>query len=127
MWYRAVHRARRNYQMMSTTEETNNTRPTAAAGSPAPLQRSRKAAPTRAAARTKTLKATSARKGSKTAKILALVKRPGGAALKELMKATGWQPHSVRGFLSGVLTKRMGLKVRSVKGASGERCYSVKA
>jgi hypothetical protein len=74
MWYRAVHRARRNYQMMSTTEETNNTRPTAAAGSPAPLQRSRKAAPTRAAARTKTLKATSARKGSKTAKILALSK-----------------------------------------------------
>jgi Protein of unknown function (DUF3489) len=47
--------------------------------------------------------------------------------LKELMKATGWQPHSVRGFLSGVLTKKMGLKVRSVKGASGERRYSVKA
>jgi Protein of unknown function (DUF3489) len=114
--------------MTSTTEETNNTRPTAAAGSPASPQLSRKAAtPTRAAPRTKTPKAASARKGSKTAKILALLKWPGGAALKELMKATGWQPHSVRGFLSGVLTKKMGLKVRSVKGASGERRYSVKA
>ena len=114
--------------MTSTTEEPNNTRPTAAAGSPAAPQRSRKAAaPTRAAPRTKTPKAASARKGSKTAKILALLKRPGGAALKELTKATGWQPHSVRGFLSGVLSKKMGLKVRSVKGASGERRYSVKA
>ncbi|HKH98611.1 MAG TPA: DUF3489 domain-containing protein [Candidatus Sulfotelmatobacter sp.] len=115
--------------MTSTTEETNNARPTIAPGSPAPPRRSRKAAaPTsRTAPRTKTPKAASARKGSKTAKILALVKRPGGAALKELMKATGWQPHSVRGFLSGVLTKKMGLKVRSVKGASGERRYSVKA
>jgi uncharacterized protein DUF3489 len=114
--------------MTSTTEETNNTRPAGAAGSPAPPQRSRKAvAPTRAASRTKTPKAASARKGSKTAKILVLLKRPDGAALKELMKATGWQPHSVRGFLSGVLTKKMGLKVRSVKGASGERRYSVKA
>jgi hypothetical protein len=113
--------------MTSTTEETNNTRPIPAAPSPAPPQRSRKAASTRAAARTKAPKGARARKGSKTAKILALLKRPGGAALKELMKATGWQPHSVRGFLSGVLTKKMGLKVRSVKGASGERRYSVKA
>jgi hypothetical protein len=118
---------RRNYQMTSITEETNNTRPTAVAGSPAPPQRSKASAATRAAPRTKMPKAASARKGSKTAKILALVKRPGGAALKELRKATGWQPHSVRGFLSGVLTKKMGLKVRSVKGASGERRYSVKA
>ncbi|HXP88665.1 MAG TPA: DUF3489 domain-containing protein [Bryobacteraceae bacterium] len=114
--------------MTSTTEETNNARPTVAAGSPPPPRRSRKAAaPTRTAPRTKTPKTVSARKGSKTAKILALVKRPGGAALKELMKATGWQPHSVRGFLSGVLTKKMGLKVSSVKGASDERRYSVKA
>src|SRR5207302_288746 len=42
----------------------------------------------------------SARGGSKTAKVLDLLKRPGGVTAKELMKATGWQPHSVRGFLS---------------------------
>jgi hypothetical protein len=83
-------------------------------------------APTRSTLRTKMPKAATAGQGSKTAKILALLKRPGGAASKELMKATGWQPHSVRGFL-GVLAKKMGLKVRSAKDASGQRRYSVKA
>ena len=68
-----------------------------------------------------------ARQGSKTAKILDLLQRPGGASLKELMKATGWQPHSVRGFLSGTLGKKMGLKVTSAKAEDGERSYSVKA
>ena len=44
------------------------------------------------------------------------VRRPDGATLKELMKATSWQPHSVRGFLSGTIGKNMGLKVTSTKG-----------
>jgi hypothetical protein len=48
------------------------------------------------------------RHGSKTAKIIALLKRPGGAALEQLQKATGWQAHSVRGFLSGSLKRRWG-------------------
>ena len=42
------------------------------------------------------------------------------------MKATGWQPHSVRGFLSGTVGKKMGLTVKSTKGEDGERTYSVK-
>ena|ERR1700682_1577068 len=58
-------------------------------------------------------KESGARQGSKTEKVLGLLKRADGATLKELMKATGWQPHSVRGFLS--------------KGEEGERNYSVKA
>jgi len=66
-----------------------------------------------------------ARDGSKTAKILDLLKRPGGATSKELMKATGWLPHSVRGFLSGTVRKKMGLTVTSTRTEDGERTYSV--
>jgi len=65
--------------------------------------------------------------GSKTAKILDLLKRPGGATSKALMKATGWLPHSVRGFLSGTVRKKIGLTVTSTKGEDGERTYSVEA
>ena len=72
-------------------------------------------------------KATGAREGSKAAKVLALLKRPDGATLKELMKATGWQAHSVRGFLSGSISKKMGFTVASTKSEDGERSYSVKA
>jgi len=64
-----------------------------------------------------------ARDGSKTAKILDLLKRPGGVTLKELIKTTGWQAHSVRGFLSGAIGKKMGIRVESSKGPDGERCY----
>jgi hypothetical protein len=68
-----------------------------------------------------------ARDGSKTAKMLDLLKRTGGATSKELMRATGWLPHSVRGFLSGAVGKKMGLTVISIKGDNGERTYSVEA
>ena len=75
----------------------------------------------------KIAKSNVARDGSKTAKILDLLKRPGGATSKELMKATGWLPHSVRGFLSGTVRKKLGLTVASTKGENGERTYSVEA
>lgn len=67
-----------------------------------------------------------ARDGSKAAKVPDLLTRPDGVTLKELMKATGWQAHSVRGFLSGTVGKKMGLAVTSTKGEAGERTYSVK-
>ena len=66
------------------------------------------------------------REGSKAAKVLDLLKRPNGATLKDLMKATGWQAHSVRGFLSGTVGKKMGLNLVSEKGEQGERTYSLK-
>jgi len=69
--------------------------------------------------------AAGAREGSKSAKILGLLRRPDGASLKELMKATGWLAHSVRGFLSGAVAKRMGLKLVSAKSENGERRYTV--
>ena len=74
----------------------------------------------------KKAKTAEARTGSKTAEILDLLKQPNGATLLELMKATGWQAHSVRGFLSGTVGKKMGLTVTSTKGEDGERTYSVK-
>jgi len=66
-----------------------------------------------------------ASQGSKTAKILGLLDRPGGVTLKALVKATGWQAHSVRGFLSGTLKKKMGMVVESLKSADGERTYRI--
>jgi outer membrane biosynthesis protein TonB len=71
-------------------------------------------------------KPTDAREGSKTNTILDLLTGSGGLCAKELMKATGWQPHSVRGFLSGTIGKKMGLTITSVKSEDGERSYSIK-
>jgi nicotinamidase-related amidase len=68
-----------------------------------------------------------AREGSKTQQVLDLLKQPGGATLKAIMKATDWQTHSVRGFLSGAVGKKMGLEVTSTKGEDGERTYSIKS
>jgi hypothetical protein len=76
-------------------------------------KRSAKAAPLKAGRAHQP--ATAPRSGSKTDKILDLLKRPGGVSLKELVKATGWQPHSVRGFLSGTLGKKMRTPVESFK------------
>ena len=72
-------------------------------------------------------KAAPAAQGSKTAKVLDLLKRSGGVTLKELVKATGWQAHSVRGFISGVLSRKMGLNVISTKAEDGVRRYSLKS
>jgi hypothetical protein len=71
-------------------------------------------------------KVVGAREGSKAAKVLNLLKRSSGATLKELTKATGWQAHSLRGFMSGALGKRMGLTVTSTKAENKERRYSVR-
>jgi hypothetical protein len=65
------------------------------------------------------------REGSKTATVVALMQRDKGATLAEIMEATGWQAHSVRGFISGTLGKKMGLSVNSAKGEDGQRCYSL--
>lgn len=73
------------------------------------------------------IKAGAARDGSKAAKVLDLLKRAEGATLAELMKATAWKAHSVRGFLSGTVGKKLGLTVVSAKPEDGERTYSVKA
>jgi hypothetical protein len=71
-------------------------------------------------------KAAAPRAESKGAQILALIRRPKGATLAELAKVTGWQNHSIRGFLSGTVGKKMGLAVESTKREDGGRVYSIK-
>ena len=70
-------------------------------------------------------KTTKARPGSKSAKVLELLARTNGVSLAELMKATEWQAHSVRGFLSTASRKR-GVTIESFKNGKGERIYRVK-
>jgi hypothetical protein len=62
--------------------------------------------------------------GSKQARVIAMLQSPAGATIAAMMKATGWQQHSVRGFLAGVVRKRLKLKLGS-KQVDGQRVYQV--
>ena len=64
--------------------------------------------------------------GTNRPQILAILKRPAGAPLNAIIVATGWQAHSVRGFISGHLVKKMKLRVKSFR-QGGERVYTVKS
>ncbi|HZT29513.1 MAG TPA: DUF3489 domain-containing protein [Bryobacteraceae bacterium] len=65
------------------------------------------------------------REFSKKAIVIEMMRRKEGATLAEIAKATDWQPHSIRGFISGSLTKKMGLKVESTKNEAGDRTYRI--
>lgn len=62
---------------------------------------------------------------NKSALILGLLQRKAGASLAELEKASGWQAHSVRGFISGTLKKKLGLNISSTVSDKGTRRYQV--
>jgi hypothetical protein len=88
---------------------------------------------TRKAEATKPAKATAAkarmpeaRDGSKKSAVLDLLRRKDGATAAEIAKSTKWQPHTIRGFISGTISKKMKLAVESVRNEKGERVYKVK-
>ena len=67
----------------------------------------------------------SPRPGTKAATAIDLLKRSDGASIDDLMVASGWQAHSVRGFLSGTVKKKMGLRLIAVVAPGGARRYRI--
>jgi hypothetical protein len=65
-----------------------------------------------------------ARRESKKARIIAMLRTPGGATIEAMARAAKWQPHSVRGFLAGVVRKKLGLTLVSADGENG-RVYQI--
>jgi hypothetical protein len=64
---------------------------------------------------------------TKQSRLIALMRRSKGATLAELTKVTGWQAHSVRGLISGVLRKKQGLTITLDKQAGGKAAYRIQA
>mgnify|MGYP001003661066 CR=1 FL=1 len=64
-------------------------------------------------------------RATKQDQVLTLLKRSGGATIDKIMQATDWQQHSVRGFLSGTVKKKLGLTLTSSKDKDGVRRYRI--
>lgn len=70
-------------------------------------------------------KASAPRQDSKQAQVIEMLKRPQGASIKQVMQATEWQQHTVRGFFAGALKKKLGLPITSDKADGAERVYRI--
>jgi hypothetical protein len=90
------------YSTLGVTDEQDETPP--AETPPAPAQR---------------------RKGNKQETLIEMLRAEGGATIDEIVAATGWQPHTVRGAMSGALKKKLGLTITSEKVDGRGRCYRI--
>ncbi|SLN61926.1 hypothetical protein ROG8370_02857 [Roseovarius gaetbuli] len=77
------------------------------------------------AAQPPALKPPTQRAGTKQAMLIALLQRPEGASMAEIVEATDWQAHTARGTISGVVKKKLGLVVTSVKEDERGRVYRI--
>ena len=65
------------------------------------------------------------RDNTKQAQIIAMLKRPEGATISQIVEATGWQPHTVRGTFAGAFKKKLGLLIVSEKDSQANRVYRI--
>ncbi len=65
------------------------------------------------------------RENSKQATVIQMLQRPEGATIQQIIDATGWQAHTVRGTFAGAFKKKLGLTIVSEKAVGGERTYRI--
>jgi hypothetical protein len=109
---------------MSTNDSENASTSETAAPAKRNQKATKKAKTTKTAKPKKTANKPKSERGNKKAEVLAMMKRAKGATLAEIMAATKWQAHTVRGFVS-ILGSKGGEKIESLKNDAGDRVYRI--
>lgn len=112
--------------MSENTIDSENSKPAPDTAKPKGARKAgKKAKPAKKAKPSrKTAAKPAAERSNKKAEVVAMMKRAKGATLAEITEATGWQKHTVRGFVS-ILGNKGGEKIESSKNAAGERTYRI--